>query len=162
MTKRFALQTIARKLIKPGVDDCDLPWEPVPGHGDYTELKPAWDAAEEFDLTFDHRFAHRVIEVEVDEPATAPAPAPEPTPKRPSLKRHFAEHKNQQAFARNRDLLKLEISMGSARRHLDPLLELCRVYLIGAGSSVLTARYKLELAALAEQVATRGNLRVVK
>jgi hypothetical protein len=163
MMKQYAVQTISRRLLGSGADESDLPWEAIPGHGDYPALKAAWDAAEEFDLECDHRYAHRVIEVEVESPAPAPVATPEPAPVKPAaLRRQYAEHKNQQAFARCRDLLKLEISMGSARRHLDPLLELCRVYLMGAGASVLTNRYKLELAQLHEQVTTRGNLRVIK
>jgi hypothetical protein len=165
MTKQFAVQSISRRAldssISAGADESDLAWETVRGHGDYPDLRTAWEAAEEFDIEFDHRYAHRVIEVAVEPPAPAPVPVAAPA-KRPILKRHMAEHKNQQSCARNLALLKHGLDLHWPRVHLDPLIELCAIYLLGAGSSVLTERYRAELAKAAEQVATRGNLRVVK
>lgn len=57
---RYALQFI--RAPRPyGVDEADLPWEPVPGHANYTDEPEAWAAAAEFDAGFDYMFIHRVV-----------------------------------------------------------------------------------------------------
>lgn len=56
---RYAIQFI--RAPRPyGVDEGDLPWEPVVGHTDYTDEGEAWAAAAEFDAGFDYMFEHRV------------------------------------------------------------------------------------------------------
>jgi len=59
--KRFSLQVI--RAPRPfGVDEGDLPWEPVPGYTDYTsDEDEAWSHADEFDAAFDYMYIHRVV-----------------------------------------------------------------------------------------------------
>lgn len=161
---RYAVQTISRAVIRqnPGVDTNDLPWENVPGHGDYALLSDAWDAAEEFDGVFDDRYAHRVVEVQVEaQPEPLPAPVPGPA-KAPTPRRQLAEHRGQSGFSRNFLLLEDGLRLEYARVHLDSLVELCELYLGQSGSSVLTARWRRNLDEIKSQVERRGNLRVVK
>lgn len=174
MTTQYVLQFIAGR--RPcGVDEADLPWQSVPGHV-YADQGEGWAAVDEFDAAFDHRYTHRIKPVDVeDERATEPAPPPvaaaPPPPPPPAkktvvrkvlLNRQLVEHRAQQAFDRNLGLLRLELGLESARRHLDPLLELCDMYLASAGSSLLTQRYREQLTEVRALVAARGNLRLVK
>jgi hypothetical protein len=75
--------------------------------------------------------------------------------------RQYAEHKAQERFVRNRQLLELELQMGSPRRYLEVLVELLELILPQCGSSVLTATYRTDLVALKHRVVTRSNLRLV-
>lgn len=59
MARRYALQFI-RGPRPYGVDDADLPWEPVSGHDDYATEAEAWAACDEYDAAFDHMYIHRV------------------------------------------------------------------------------------------------------
>lgn len=167
MQQRYALEFIvgARPV---GVDESDLPWQPCAGHHDYDDENEAWAAAEEFDAAFDHRYTHRVVEVEVEE-AEEPAPAavaPPPVKSAPSNatanQRQRLERQSQQAFERNRDQLKNGLALDWPRVHLDPYVELMRVYVQFCGPSLLTERYKAQLATLSGEVEQRSNLRRVK
>ncbi len=164
--KRYALQFITGR--RPcEVDEADLPWQSVPGH-EYDDEAEGWRAVDEFDAAFDFRFTHRLQLIETEEPEEAPAtlpsppPTSEPTVRKVLVKRQVIEHRAQKAFERNLGLLRLELSLESARRHLDPLLELCDMYLANSGSSLLTQRYKEQLAEVRALVGKRGNLRLVK
>lgn len=77
------------------------------------------------------------------------------------MKRQYAEHLAQTRFEKNLGLLELELRLGSARRHLDPLVELCEIYLPKCGESLLARTYKQRLAEAKARVADRGNLRLV-
>lgn len=44
-----------------GVDEADLPWEPVDGHDNYPDADSAWAACDEFDAAFDFMFIHRAV-----------------------------------------------------------------------------------------------------
>lgn len=62
----FAVQFIHGRPT-PGVDPADLPWESIPGHGDYPTLEAAWAAADEFDAAFDAgSYTHRAVQVAND------------------------------------------------------------------------------------------------
>jgi hypothetical protein len=76
--------------------------------------------------------------------------------------RQLTQHRAQQAFARNIGRLWLELRLGTPRRHLDVLLELCDALLPECGSSQLTDNYRAELRAARDQVKQRSNLRLVK
>ena len=76
--------------------------------------------------------------------------------------RHYSEHKAQERFVRNRQLLVLELEMRSPRRHLDVLLELLELLVEQCGSSVLAFSYRAELLELKQRVMTRSNLRLVQ
>jgi hypothetical protein len=76
--------------------------------------------------------------------------------------RQLKEHRAQVAFARNLGRLWLELRMGTPRRHLDVLLELCTTLLVNCGPSQLTDRYRVELHSARIQVSQRSNLRLVK
>lgn len=78
------------------------------------------------------------------------------------MTKHYRQYTAQSAFERNASRLRLELSMGTPRRHLDVLVELLRVLVEDTGGSQLTAQYRAELADLEAAVATRSNLRVVK
>ena len=75
--------------------------------------------------------------------------------------RQYAEHLAQLRFVRNRQLLELELQMGSARRHLDVLIELLELLLPHCGSSQLVTTYRGELSTLKQRATTRTNLRLV-
>jgi hypothetical protein len=75
--------------------------------------------------------------------------------------RQYAEHRAQERFVRNRQLLELELQMGSPRRYLEVLVELLELILPQCGSSVLAATYRTDLVALKHRVVTRSNLRLV-
>jgi hypothetical protein len=78
-----------------------------------------------------------------------------------SSPRHFSEHRAQQRFQRNMQLLDLELTMGTARRHLDVLVELLEQLVEQCGHSLLSDGYRSELAHAKRRVASRGNLRLV-
>ncbi len=78
-----------------------------------------------------------------------------------SAPRHFREHKAQERFVRNMQLLDLELAMGSPRRHLDVLVELLELLVEQCGNSILADAYRSELAHAKRRVTTRGNLRLV-
>lgn len=78
------------------------------------------------------------------------------------MSRHFRQHLAERAFERNASRLRLELSMGTPRRHLDVLLELLRTLLPETGGTVLTAQYRAELVELETLVFSRSNLRLVK
>jgi hypothetical protein len=75
--------------------------------------------------------------------------------------RQYAEHQAQLRFVRNRQLLELELQMGSPRRYLDALVELLELIVPHCGGSELAASYRAELDALKHRVVTRSNLRLV-
>lgn len=161
---KHAVQVISRavRLQNPGVDESDLPWKTIPGH-DYDNPAEAWAAADEFDQAFDGEYIHRVVKVEVHvEPVVKPKPPKPAKPKPAPMNRQMSEHRAQAAYERNRDMLLNGLSLGWPRVHLDPLVELCRIHLSMAGSSVLTRRYAAQLDKLAAEVAGRGNLRAVQ
>jgi hypothetical protein len=160
MTTRHAVQTISRATLTQNAGADDLPWENVPGHGDYTNPGEAWAAAEEFDEIFDSRYAHRVVEVEIEPEPEEPAPL---LPvKAPTPRRQLAEHRAQEGFMRTILLLEEGLRLDYARIHLDPLVVLCDLYLAQSGSSVLTARWRVRLDALRTRAQAVGNLRLVK
>jgi hypothetical protein len=75
--------------------------------------------------------------------------------------KHYSEHHAQARFMRNVQLLELELAMGTARRHLDALVELLDLLQAQCGQSVLAATYRAHLVELKQRVTTRGNLRLV-
>lgn len=75
---------------------------------------------------------------------------------------HYKRHQACSAFERNASRLRLELSMGTPRRHLDVLLELLRTLVEETGGTIVTTQYRAELAELQRAVATRSNLRLVK
>ena len=78
-----------------------------------------------------------------------------------SAPRHFREHKAQARFERNMQLLDLELTLGTARRHLDVLVELLEQLVEQCGHSLLADSYRTELRHAKNRVLTRGNLRLV-
>lgn len=78
-----------------------------------------------------------------------------------SAPRHFREHKAAERFTRNMQLLDLELAMGSARRHLDVLVELLELLVEQCGNSLRTESFRAELSHAKRRVTTRGNLRLV-
>jgi hypothetical protein len=76
--------------------------------------------------------------------------------------RHYAEHRAQERFVRNAQLLELELEMRSPRRHLNVLLELLGLLVEQCGSSVLASTYRVQLIELKQRVTTRSNLRLVQ
>lgn len=60
------------------------------------------------------------------------------------------------------DLLDLELSLGTARRHLDPLLELVELYLAGCTPTLERDALAARAARARERVSTRVNLRLCK
>jgi len=76
--------------------------------------------------------------------------------------RHFREHKAQQRFSRNMQLLDLELAVGTPRRHLDVLVELLEVLVEQCGNSIQTDAFRSELSHAKRRVASRGNLRLVQ
>jgi hypothetical protein len=76
--------------------------------------------------------------------------------------RQLTEHRAQQAFARNIGRLWLELRLGTPRRHLDVLLELCDSLLRDCGKNQLADHYRVELHTARTQVSQRSNLRLVK
>ncbi len=79
-----------------------------------------------------------------------------------SAPRHYREHKAQERFVRNMQLLDLELTMGSPRRHLDVLVELLELLVSQCGSSLLAETYRTELDHAKRRVITRHNLRLVQ
>jgi len=57
----------------------------------------------------------------------------------------YAEHRARDGFKRNMDRLRLALAFGDARRHLDPLLELCELHLAGCGDNRLADDFKQQL-----------------
>lgn len=79
------------------------------------------------------------------------------------MKTQLRQHHAQQAFERNAGRLRLELRMGTPRRHLDVLVELLEELLQDCGQgTLLTVSYRAELRDLKQDVATRGNLRLVR
>jgi hypothetical protein len=78
------------------------------------------------------------------------------------MTRQYKMHQASQAFDRNASRLRLELSMGTPRRHLDVLVELLETLLPETGGSLVTEHYKQMLAQLKADVASRSNLRLVK
>lgn len=71
-------------------------------------------------------------------------------------------HRAQQAFERNLGRLRLELRMGTPRRHLDVIVELLEALLPDCGKSKLTDCYRSELHAAKTLVSQRCNLRLIK
>lgn len=78
------------------------------------------------------------------------------------MTRHYKQHQASQAFDRNASRLRLELAMGTPRRHLDILVELLETLLPDTGGSLVTEHYRQQLAQLKRDVANRSNLRLVK
>jgi hypothetical protein len=78
------------------------------------------------------------------------------------LNSQLKQHRAQQAFERNLGRLRLELRMGTPRRHLDVLVELLETLLPDCGHTRLTDHYRTELHAAKTEVARRSNLRLVK
>ena len=74
----------------------------------------------------------------------------------------FKQHRAQLAFERNLGRLRLELRMGTPRRHLDVLVELLDTLVSECGQTKLTECYRAELHAVKLLVAQRSNLRLVK
>jgi hypothetical protein len=68
----------------------------------------------------------------------------------------------EEAIERNLDRLRFELSMGTARRHLDVLTELIRTLLAGLPATALRDTYQAKLDVAERMVACRHNLRIVK
>lgn len=64
--QRYAIKYV-RTPLPLGVDEGDLPWSPVAGHGDYADEVEAWRACDEFDAAFDNSYVHRVVPVNDNE-----------------------------------------------------------------------------------------------
>jgi hypothetical protein len=79
-----------------------------------------------------------------------------------SAPRHFREHKAAERFCRNMQLLALELTMGTPRRHLDVLVELLELLVEQCGNSIRTDAFRAELSHAKRRVDTRGNLRLVQ
>lgn len=79
-----------------------------------------------------------------------------------SAPRHYREHQAQARFERNMQLLDLELTLGTPRRHLDVLVELLEQLVEQCGGSLRTESFRAELAHAKGRVATRGNLRLLK
>ncbi len=79
-----------------------------------------------------------------------------------SAPRHYREHKAQERFVRNMQLLELELRMGTARRHLDVLVELLEQLVAQCGASLLAETYRTELDHAKRRVITRHNLRLIR
>jgi hypothetical protein len=84
--KRWVVQFVVGKAPS-GVDECDLDWREIKGESfpvDGGEAL-AWQAAEQYDRDFDHRFTHRaaLVEVEAAPPARPIVKAPAPAVKAP-------------------------------------------------------------------------------
>lgn len=78
-----------------------------------------------------------------------------------SAPRHFREHQAQARFERAMQRLDLELTMGTARRHLDVLVDLLELLVEQCGNSLRTDAFRSELAHAKRRVGTRGNLRLV-
>jgi hypothetical protein len=63
---------------------------------------------------------------------------------------------------RNLDRLKFELRMGTARRHLDVLMEYLQRLVRSLPATALRAAYEQKLTIAERMVATRHNLRLVK
>lgn len=78
------------------------------------------------------------------------------------LNPQLKEHRAQRAFERNLGRLRLELRMGTPRRHLDVLVELLEALVPECGKSKLSEHYRAELHAVKLDVSQRSNLRLVK
>jgi hypothetical protein len=67
-----------------------------------------------------------------------------------------------EAFERQMSRLHFELSMGTARRHLDVLLEFLESLLPQTGGSLQTESYARQLKEAHHRVSTRHNLRLLK
>lgn len=72
------------------------------------------------------------------------------------------EKATEEAIERNLDRLRFEISMGTARRHLDVLVEYLHTLIRGLPGTALRDTYAQKLAVCERMVASRHNLRLVK
>jgi hypothetical protein len=63
------------------------------------------------------------------------------------------------SFTRNTQKLQFELALGTARRHLDPLIELLEVYVEQTGGTHTTTILRGQLTELKRTVATRHNLK---
>lgn len=61
----YAIKFVRTQLIG-SADAADLPWQAIPGHGDYATPGEAWAACDEFDQAFDGAYTHRAFEVAND------------------------------------------------------------------------------------------------
>lgn len=75
---------------------------------------------------------------------------------------HYKRHCASLAFERNASRLRMELALGTPRRHLDVLLELLATLIEDTGGTALTTQYRAELAELQNAVKSRSHLRVVK
>jgi len=75
---------------------------------------------------------------------------------------HYREHRCRQQFSRVLEQLNFELSMGSARRHLDHLIDHLETILMLLGETVLRESLVKQLAEAKQRVAQRHNLRLVK
>lgn len=75
---------------------------------------------------------------------------------------HYRRYRGAEDFARNATKLRIEIKLGSARRHLDVLVELLECNLRDAGNSQLAQKLATELYDLKTLVRTRSHLEVVR
>lgn len=78
------------------------------------------------------------------------------------MSQQLRDHANQRGIERNLGQLRIELRAGTARRHLDVLVELIETLLRDCTQTVLTDCYRSELQDLKLQVSTRHNLRLVK
>jgi hypothetical protein len=72
------------------------------------------------------------------------------------------QHRAREMFSRALTRLHAELAMGSARRHLDNLVELAESYLDQLTDTTAKPPLVEQLATLRAMVATRHNLRLVK
>lgn len=76
--------------------------------------------------------------------------------------RQYRERRFARGATRTLDRLDLELSLGTARRHLDPLVELAELYLEGVTATGSRAAIASRLEHTRRLVATRINLRLCK
>lgn len=189
--KRWVVQFIVGKA-PAGVDECDLDWREIKGESfpvDGGEAL-AWQAAEQYDRDFDHRFTHRAALVEVEAaPAARPiAKAPAPAVKAPvaapaavkpparekaarlegsplpvKFNRQLTEFVAQRRFEDIAYRLRLGIAKGVDFEILLPLIESLEANLGNCGSTLLAKRYAEQLADMrALAAAGKPTLRVIK
>jgi hypothetical protein len=78
------------------------------------------------------------------------------------LNPQLRQHRAQRAFTRTIAKLWLELRLGTPRRHLDVLVELCDALLSECGKSKLSECYRFELDKAKLQVTATSHLRLVK
>jgi hypothetical protein len=57
----------------------------------------------------------------------------------------YEQHRARDGFRRNMDRLRLGLALNDARRHIEPLIELCEMYLAGCGDTQLAADFREQL-----------------